>query len=82
LSRKALQVHLEDRGIATRMIFSGNVTRQPMLRGIAFRADPREFSNADRIMAQALMLPCPPTMTDDDCTDPYEAIESFVSGGR
>jgi CDP-6-deoxy-D-xylo-4-hexulose-3-dehydrase len=79
LSRKALQLHLEDRGIATRMIFSGNVTRQPMLRGVPFRADPKGLPNADRIMESGVMLPCHPTMTDDDCAYLYEAIREFVS---
>jgi len=78
-TRKALQVHLEDRGIATRMIFSGNVTRQPMLRGVAFRADPLGCPNADRIMANGVMLPCHPTMTDEDCAYLYEALDDFVA---
>lgn len=68
-----------DRSIATCMIFSGNVTRQPMLRGLRFRADPKGLPNADRIMAQGVMLPCHPTVTDDDCAYLDEAIESFVS---
>jgi CDP-6-deoxy-D-xylo-4-hexulose-3-dehydrase len=81
-SRAELQAHLEDNGIATRMIFSGNVTRQPMMRGIEFRADPDGYPAADTIMEHGVMLPCHPTMTDDDCDYLYETLDEFVAARR
>lgn len=81
-SRKALQLHLLDAGIQNRLIFSGNVTRQPMMRGVSFRSDPDGYPNADRIMRHGTMLPCHPTMTDDDCAYLYECLEAFVAKQR
>jgi CDP-6-deoxy-D-xylo-4-hexulose-3-dehydrase len=78
-SRKAFQRHLLDAGIQNRLIFSGNVTRQPMLRGVRFRADPAGYPNADQIMRCGTMLPCHPTMTEDDCEYLYEVIEEFLA---
>jgi CDP-6-deoxy-D-xylo-4-hexulose-3-dehydrase len=81
-SRKSFQMHLLDAGIQNRLIFSGNVTRQPMLRGVAFRSDPAGYPNADRIMRWGTMLPCHPTMTDEDCAYLYETIEGFIAKNR
>jgi CDP-6-deoxy-D-xylo-4-hexulose-3-dehydrase len=78
-SRKALQMHLLDAGIQNRLIFSGNVTRQPMMMGVEFRADPRGYPSADQIMRQGTMLPCHPTMTADDCQYLYRALDEYIT---
>jgi len=77
-SRKALQVHLEDNGVFSRVIFSGNITRHPMLQGRDFRIHPAGLSHADQIMEFGIMLPCHPTMTDDDCRYVQQLITEFV----
>ena len=76
-SRRALQSHLEDNGIATRTVFSGNVTRQPMLDGVPTRRPNDGFPNADHVMERGVMLPCHPTMSDDDCDYLYEVLDEF-----
>lgn len=81
-SRRALQVHLEDAGIFTRVIFSGNAVRQPMMKGVEYRADPEGYPNADQIMEHGLMLPCHPTMTEADCDYLYEVLEEFIAQQR
>jgi len=77
-SRKALQVHLEDNGVFSRVIFSGNITRHPMLKGRDFRVHPAGLANADQIMEFGIMLPCHPTMTDEDCAYVQQLITQFV----
>jgi CDP-4-dehydro-6-deoxyglucose reductase, E1 len=42
------------------------VTRQPMMRGVAHRADPSGYPNADRVMEHGLILPCNHALADDD----------------
>ena len=81
-SRRELQVHLENAGIFTRVIFSGNITRQPMMQGVEFRADPQGYPGADQVMAQGLMLPCHPTMDAEDCAYLYETLEEFIDARR
>ncbi|MCE2392714.1 MAG: aminotransferase class V-fold PLP-dependent enzyme, partial [Proteobacteria bacterium] len=53
-SRQELQRFLESRGIATRMVWSGNILRQPAFRNTPHRAAPGGYPNADRIMRQGL----------------------------
>jgi CDP-6-deoxy-D-xylo-4-hexulose-3-dehydrase len=81
-SRRDLQVHLEDEGIFTRVIFSGNITRHPMMKGVEYRAAPGGFPVADQIMEQGLMLPCHPTMTDEDCEYLYQVLEDWIGKQR
>ena len=76
--RKALQIHLEDSGVFSRVIFSGNITRHPMLRGRAFRVHPAGLANCDQIMEHGIMLPCHPTMTDEDCVYVEQVLEAFI----
>ena len=80
LTRGQLQERLEARGIDTRMVWTGNVTRQPMMRGVTFRADPAGYPNADRVMEHALLLPCNHILTGDDMEYVCNAVADAVSG--
>ena len=82
LNRRKLQIHLEEAGIFTRVIFTGNAVRQPMMKGVEYRADPEGYPNADKVMEHGLMLPCHPTMTKDDCEYLYEVLEEFIAQHR
>jgi CDP-6-deoxy-D-xylo-4-hexulose-3-dehydrase len=77
-SRKRLQIHLEDSGIFSRVIFSGNITRHPMLRERAFRIHPAGLANCDQIMEFGIMLPCHPTMTEEDCEYVFQVLREFI----
>ncbi len=66
LVRQDFQTELEERGVETRMVWTGNVTRQPMMRNVEYRVAPEGCPNADRIMERALLLPCNHFMGDDD----------------
>ncbi|HEX4507884.1 MAG TPA: aminotransferase class I/II-fold pyridoxal phosphate-dependent enzyme [Alphaproteobacteria bacterium] len=81
-SRRALQVDLEDAGVFTRVIFSGNITRHPMMKGVEYRRAPGGYPVADQIMEQGLMLPCHPTMTDEDCEYLYQVLEEWIEKQR
>ena len=78
-SRRALQMHLEDNGIFTRVIFSGHVALQPMMHKVKYRVDPQGCPNAERVMRHGLMLPCHPTMTLEDCRYLYQTIDDFIA---
>jgi CDP-6-deoxy-D-xylo-4-hexulose-3-dehydrase len=77
-SRRKFQLQLEDSGIMSRVIFSGNITRHPMLEGYEYRVHPDGLANADQIMEHGIMLPCHPTLTDEDCLYLYQVIEDFI----
>ncbi len=80
-SRRKLQRQLEDSGIMSRVIFSGNITRHPQLRNHEYRVHPDGLGNCDQIMEHGIMLPCHPTMTREDCEYLYQVIEDFIEAG-
>ena len=77
-SRKRLQMHLEDSGIFSRVIFSGNITRHPMLKGRDYRVHPEGLGNCDQIMEFGVMLPCHPTMTEEDQQYVKQVLVEFI----
>ena len=66
LTRSKFQEHMERNGIDTRMVWTGNVLRQPAFKGIAHRSPEHGLPNADRVMEHGLILPSNHSLTDDD----------------
>jgi CDP-6-deoxy-D-xylo-4-hexulose-3-dehydrase len=61
------------------VIFSGNITRHPMLRGHEYRIQSDGLAASDQIMQNGIMLPCHPTMTREDCEYLYQVLEDFIA---
>jgi CDP-6-deoxy-D-xylo-4-hexulose-3-dehydrase len=79
VARGAFQEHMERNGIDTRMVWTGNVLRQPAFKGVAHRAPPNGLPNADRVMEQGLILPSNHSLSDDDVDYIWTTAEAFVS---
>lgn len=76
--RRALfQQHMETHGVDTRMVWTGNATRQPAFKDKPYRADPRGLPNADRVMQCGLILPCTHACSDDDMAYIGDQIDEF-----
>jgi len=63
--RAEFQQHMEAQGIDTRMVWTGNVTRQPAFADQVFRIAPGGLANADRVMETGLILPCNHAIDDE-----------------
>ena len=79
--RADFQAHMKAHGIATRMVWSGNVTRQPMWEGVEHRVASGGLANADRIMERGVLLPCHQTMDDDDLAYVRAAVQDLLDHG-
>jgi len=80
IRRADLQQWMERHGVDTRMVWTGNVTRQPAFRGVPHRVPAGGLPNADRVMEWGLVLPNHHAMTDDDCAYIGECVEGFLAG--
>jgi CDP-6-deoxy-D-xylo-4-hexulose-3-dehydrase len=78
IRRAEFQQHMESNGVDTRMVWSGNALRQPAFKGIAHRADPSGYPNADRVMEQGLVLPCNHGLNDDDVDYVCDTADAFL----
>ncbi len=63
--RADLQAFLDARGVDTRTIWSGNVTRQPMLGGVEVRVPADGLPHADAVMERGTLLPLSHALDDD-----------------
>lgn len=78
IRRGELQQHMESHGIDTRMVWTGNVTRQPAFRDRPRRVPAGGLPNADRVMEWGLVLPNNHAMSDDDSDWIGECLDEFV----
>jgi CDP-6-deoxy-D-xylo-4-hexulose-3-dehydrase len=76
--RSAFQEHMERHGIDTRMVWTGNITRQPAFRSVPCRVPAAGLPNADDVMGQGLVLPSNHALSDDDIDYIWETAEAFL----
>jgi CDP-6-deoxy-D-xylo-4-hexulose-3-dehydrase len=74
--RADFQQHMEENGVDTRMVWTGNVTRQPAFRKIAHRVG--GLPNADRVMESGLILPLSHAIDDDGIAFMCETVDKFL----
>jgi len=78
-TRSSLIAHLEARRIGTRLLFGGNLLRQPAYRDIPHRVvGPLETS--DLVMNQTFWLGVYPGLTDPMIDYVVESVDAFVTG--
>ena len=76
--RKDFQIYLEKRNIQTRVVFTGNILRQPMCEGIEKRVTPNGLNHADEVMKRGVLLPVHHGMTNEMFNRLHETIEDFI----
>ncbi len=76
-SRKEFQIYLEERNIQTRVVFTGNITRQPMSKEFFYKKN-HEFINADNVMKNGVLLPVHHGLTDEMFVRLHKTIEDFI----
>ena len=79
VDRTAAQEFLLARDIPTRMIWTGNILRQPGFAGIPHRAPDGGLPNTDRVMDRALSLPTHHGLTSDDVGHMVEALADWLA---
>ena len=77
-SRKQFQIFLEKRNIQTRVVFTGNILRQPMCKNIDKRVSAKGYPNADNIMKYGVLLPVHHGLTETMFDRLHETIDNFV----
>jgi CDP-4-dehydro-6-deoxyglucose reductase, E1 len=78
-SRKEFQIYLEERNIQTRVVFTGNVLRQPMCSNIKKRVVQEGYPNSDAIMKRGVLLPLHHGLTEDMFNRLHKTIDDFIN---
>jgi CDP-6-deoxy-D-xylo-4-hexulose-3-dehydrase len=77
--RSDLQEYLAGVGIDTRTVWSGNITRHPMMDGVEFRVPPGGLPNSDNVMQTGMLLPCNHGMTQEELDYVGGHLEKFLT---
>jgi len=77
-TRKQFQIFLEKRNIQTRVVFTGNILRQPMCKNIDKRVITSGYPNADSIMERGVLLPLHHGLTEKMFVRLHETVDEFI----
>lgn len=70
--------HLNERGIGTRLLFGGNLVRQPYMAGRNFRVH-GSLANSDTIMNQTFWIGVYPALGDEHIGYVLQVIQDFCA---
>ena len=79
VNRAEFQQHMERNGVDTRMVWTGNVLRQPAFKKIEHRVAAGGLPNADVVMEHGVVLPSNHGMVDEDVDYVVETAEQFLA---
>ncbi len=77
LSRSKLMAFLEERKVGSRLVFAGNLTKQPAYKGVNYRVH-GELTNTDRVMNQTFWLGVHPGLDDVRIAYMLEQLEAGI----
>jgi CDP-6-deoxy-D-xylo-4-hexulose-3-dehydrase len=78
IDRTAAQEYFLERNIPTRMVWTGNILRQPGFANIAHRQPANGLPNCDRVMDRALSLPLHHGLTSDDVGHMVDSVNGWL----
>jgi len=78
-TRTDVQVFLEGRNIQTRVVFTGNITRQPGFRNVEMKVHPDGLGNTDRVMESSFLIASHHGMTEEMLAHTHETFQKFAS---
>ena len=77
-NRKEFQIYLEKRNIQTRVVFTGNIIRQPMMKGAKYKVSEDGYPNADAVMERGVLLPLHHGLKDSMFERLHATINEFI----
>jgi CDP-6-deoxy-D-xylo-4-hexulose-3-dehydrase len=78
-SRSDLQEAIEADGIDTRTVWSGNVTRHPMMAGVTYRQPDDGLPNADSVFERGMSLGMSHGLSDTEVERVTDAVHRFAA---
>jgi|TARA_B110000438_G_scaffold255692_1_gene262649 CDP-6-deoxy-D-xylo-4-hexulose-3-dehydrase len=78
-TRREFQIFLEERNIQTRVVFTGNILRQPMCKNIKKVVSDEGYPNADTVMRRGVLLPLHHGLTEPMFDRFQETVKEFIS---
>ena len=77
-TRTDMQIFLEKRNIQTRVVFTGNITKQPGFKKIKCIKSKKGYPEADKVMKNGILLACHHGLSDKMIKHIHTSIDKFV----
>jgi len=78
-TRRDMQIFLERRDIQTRPVFTGNILRQPAMKGVNSRISDKGYPVADDVMRGGILLACHHGLTPEQLDHIHASFCDFVA---
>ena len=75
--RRDFQIFLEKRNIQTRVVFTGNILRQPGFKNVECKKAKEGYVEADKVMRGGVLLACHHGLTGEMLDHTHESVEAF-----
>ena len=79
IERKNLQIHLEKNGIQTRTIFTGNILRQPIMKGQYYKKHKSATKISNDIMKNGILIGCHHGLTHKDLRYMCDVFVKYIN---
>jgi len=77
-NRTEFQIFLEERNIQTRVVFTGNILRQPGFKNIKMKKDKNGYPEADKVMKNGILIACHHGLTKKMIKHIHNSIDDFI----
>ena len=78
-SRTQMQIFLEKKNIQTRVVFTGNILRQPGFKNINAIKDKNGYPEADKVMKNGILIACHHGLSKNMINHIHNSIDKFIS---
>lgn len=81
-NRREMQIWLEERDIQTRPVFTGNILRQPAMKGVEVATSFEGYGISDAVMRGGILLACHHGLDEAQIDYMHECFDSFAASQR
>jgi CDP-4-dehydro-6-deoxyglucose reductase, E1 len=78
-TRNEMQIFLEKKNIQTRVVFTGNILRQPGFKRIKAKKEKNGYPEADKVMRNGILIACHHGLTKNMLKHLHKSIDEFMS---
>lgn len=78
-TRRDIMIFLENHNIQTRVVFTGNITRQPGFKDIECKKTKEGYPEADRVMERGFLIACHHGMSEEMLNHLYSTLTKFFA---
>ena len=78
-TRTEMQIFLEKRNIQTRVVFTGNILRQPGFKNLKVKKNKKGYPEADKVMRNGILIACHHGLNSKMISHIHKSIDKFIS---